>query len=254
MDNIAICDDMAMDRKRLITYIRNHNVDQDSIRIYEYNSGESLLRDMQKIKFSVVFMDILMEGMSGYETAARLRKLDARLILVYCSGSVDPSPESFETEPYRYIKKNISDKAMDEYIDVVISKMKKEREIPLIQARSGKDLIYIMPDDIVYIEKFKRSMLVYLSESAYNQYKVPAGSEIRIFDKLENFYTDFKKHGFGCPHSSFVINFRYLCSSTTKTLRLKNCDVIFAITQTKIKEFNKQKNEYMLSQYGEGLR
>lgn len=254
MDDIAICDDVAIDRKRLITHIRNHNADQDKIRIHEYDSGASLLKAMQEIKFSVVFMDIQMEDMGGYETASRLRKLDDRLILVYYSGTVDPSPKSFETDPYRYMKKNISDKAMDEYINVVITKMEKEREIPLLQVKVGKDSIYIKPDDIVYIEKYKRSMLVYLSEQAYNQYQVPAGSEIRIFDKLENFYTNFKKYGFGCPHGSFVINFRYLCSSTGKTLKLKNCDVIFAITQTKVKEFNKQKNEFMLSQYEEGSR
>lgn len=197
-------------------------------------------------------MDIQMEGMGGYETASKLRKLDEHLILVYYSGAVDPSPKSFETDPYRYIKKNISNKAMDEYINVVMTKMKKEREIPLLQVKVGKDSIYIKPDDIMYVEKFKRSILVYLSESAYNQYKVPVGSEIQIFDRLENFYTNFKKYGFGCPHSSYVINFKYLCSSTAKTLKLKNCDIIFAITQTKVKELNKQKNEFMLSQYEEG--
>lgn len=252
MDDIVICDDTTSDRERLKVFINNYKPTNGDIRIHEYSTGESLLKAMQNIKFSVVFLDIQMEGLSGYETASRLRQLDDRLILVYYTGTADPSPKCFETEPYRYIKKNSSDEEIQSYVDAVLIKMVKTREIPQIPVKVGKNILYLQPDDIVYAEKAKRYLVVHLSESVLKKFDLTADSEIRIYDKMENFYENVKKYGFGWPHSSYAINFKYLNSCNGKTLKLKKMDNVFIITQSKAKEFNEKKHKFMLSQYKEG--
>ncbi|MBS5959257.1 MAG: response regulator, partial [Clostridiales bacterium] len=116
MFEIAICDDNAQDRQRLSERIDKNIPEAEKIRIHEYDSGLLLLEAIKGIRFSIIFLDVQMKGIDGEETAIRIRELDNNVILVFYTGFVEPSPRSFEVQPYRYIMKNMTEKIMDRYI------------------------------------------------------------------------------------------------------------------------------------------
>lgn len=257
MFEIAICDDNAGDRKRLSERIGKNMSEVEKIRIHEYDSGVSLLEAIKNIRFSIVFLDVQMKGIDGEETAIRIRELDNNVILVFYTGFVEPSPRSFEVQPYRYIMKNMQDQVMDRYIKDSLDKMVEFGQAPFLTANMNRERLFLRADDIVYIEKYKKNTRVHISETSFRIYGVKPNEkgelpDIRIPEKLDKIYEKLKSYGFGYPHDSYLINLKYLVYCTSKILKLKNVDNTFQIARSKAQEFNQLKEEFMLSKYKEG--
>ncbi len=258
MFEIAVCDDNALDRKFLIERIEKNMGEPETMRIHEYDSGMSLLNVIKSIRFSIIFLDIQMGELNGEETAIRIREMDNNVILVFNTGFVEPSPRSFEVQPYRYIMKNMAVQVIDRYIQDALKRMIEFSQAPLMKASVNREMLFLKADDIVYIEKYKKSTRVYISENAIKIYGIKADfngqfPDIRIQEKLESIYEKLMVYGFGCPHDSFLINFKYLIYCTGKALKLKDVNYTFPITRSKAVEFNKLKQEFMLSKYKEGV-
>lgn len=253
MLRIAICDDNRSDCQRLMRRIREKEEKCD-MQIQEFSSGEELLEAMLYMRFDGVFLDIQMKGMNGEETAKRIREMDAGLVLVFYTGFVEPSPVSFEVQPYRYIMKNMEEGQMDEYIEEALRRMQEQENMPRILTQVGKKTIVIHAEHIIYIEKYKRSTRVHIAKKAYYFYGIEPDSsgvypDIRLHEKLTVTYELLEKYGFGWPHDSYIVNFLYLCSCTAKTLQLAECKDVFQITRSKAKKFQEQKNFFIMAKY-----
>ncbi|PPK80304.1 DNA-binding LytR/AlgR family response regulator [Lacrimispora xylanisolvens] len=258
MFEIAICDDSIGDRERLKERIGKNMPESDKFRIHEYDSGISLLAAIKNIRFSIIFLDVQMNEMNGEETAVRVRQLDNNVILVFYTGFAEPSPRSFEVQPYRYIMKNMTDEVMDRYIRDSLDKMIELGQAPLLSANVNRERLFLRADDIVYIEKYKKNTRVHISESSIRIYGIKDLDssdvpDIRVSERLETIYERLKKYGFGYPHDSYIINFKYLIYCTSKILRLKDVDTMFQITRSKAQEFHMLKEEFMLSKYKDGI-
>ena len=258
MFEIAICDDSLQDRNRLAERINKNMPENDKFRVHEYDSGIGLLTALKNIRFSIIFLDVQMKEMNGEETAVKIRELDNNVILVFYTGFAEPSPRSFEVQPYRYIMKNMTDEVMDRYIKDSLGKMVEFGQAPLLTANMNRERLFLRADDIVYIEKYKKNTRVHISDSSSRIYGIndplsKDAPDIRIPDKLENIYEHLKKYGFGYPHDSYIINFKYLIYCTSKMIRLKDVDNMFQIARSKASEFHMLKEEFMLSKYKDGI-
>lgn len=257
MYDIAICDDEERDRESLKKDICENQNFAHLLRIHEYESAAALLKDMQKVNFSIIFMDIQMEGMDGEQAAEEIRKLDDTVILVFCTGYAEPTMHSIEVQPYRFIKKNMDEAEKRKYIDDSLEKMEAVSQIPMIQAKVERKNIFLRPDDIVYIEKYRKFLKVHLTPAAVKRHHIMANNvdDIRIYDKLMNVYGIIKPYGFGYPHSSYIINFQYVMSCKDGEMELEGFpDVIFRISRSKAYEFNDRMRLFFLSKYESGKK
>ena len=74
--------------KKVESYIEkygneNHVEDQNLLRM---ESGSQLLLNYQKRKFDVIFLDVSMPEMDGFETAEEIRKSDTDVSIVFCTS------------------------------------------------------------------------------------------------------------------------------------------------------------------------
>ena len=115
--NIAIVDDDPADSTRLRSFIHTwwgaECSPDDELNITSYAGGEEMLRDFLPGTLQIVFMDILMAGINGVETAAQLRRLDPELLIIFLTTSKEYAFEAFPLHPFDYIikpctKKNVS--------------------------------------------------------------------------------------------------------------------------------------------------
>ena len=82
MFDIAICDDSELDRSLLIEDVRKCEKYRETVRFHQYSSGKELLAAMELTRFSLIFLDIQMQGMDGERTAEEIRKMDDSVVLV----------------------------------------------------------------------------------------------------------------------------------------------------------------------------
>ena len=253
MCNIAVCDDSVSDRKHLIERIYKIAAGRE-FRIYEFGSGIELLEAMKDIRFAAVFLDIQMKGMSGDDTAKKIRDLDDSLVLVFYTGREPITPERLEVLPFRYLMKNMPDAKFDVYIKAILDKVEACSNMPVLAANLQKRAVYINSKYVIYIEKYKKSTRAQLVPMAYEIYGIKADAhgkypDVRISDPLEKTYEKLKQYGFGCPHDSYVINFEYMNTCTARVLGLEGVAGEFPIARSKAKEFHALKGKYIRAKY-----
>ena len=111
---IAIVDDNEDDRKRLqeeITKICDNKSRKD-FEITEFFSGEDFINLIEKNEnkkyFDIVFLDIYMNGITGIETAKKLRETDNQSKIIFITTSNEFASESYEVKAYDYLIKPFS--------------------------------------------------------------------------------------------------------------------------------------------------
>ena len=114
---IAIVDDISEERtllrNRLESQFSRRNVHVD---IFEYENGETFLTAAKECPFTVVFLDIYMNGSNGIDTAKELRRSDTDCLLIFTTTSTDHALEGFQVRALHYLVKPYS-----EYIDVKVN-------------------------------------------------------------------------------------------------------------------------------------
>ena len=117
---IAIVDDISEERtllrNRLESQFSRRNVHTD---ILEYENGETFLTAAKECPFTVVFLDIYMNGSNGIDTAKELRRSDTDCLLIFTTTSTDHALEGFQVRPLHYLVKPYSENDISDVLSVL---------------------------------------------------------------------------------------------------------------------------------------
>ena len=136
---IAIVDDAEGDRELLAGIVemvlkrRGYQV----LSVDLFASGDLLMREFASGRYDLVFLDICMVGMSGIETAKKIRNLDSSTAIVFSTSSNDYASESYSVQAQGYILKPYGQEDLDRLISRLESNgLEKRRILELPDGRS----------------------------------------------------------------------------------------------------------------------
>ena len=119
MLRIAICDD-SQDARLSLRGALEQALDRQSRQgsIYEFSSGEGLLRWLEKHtgELDLVFLDMEMGELDGMETAKQLRQSYGDLQLVFVTAYADRVFEGYSVSALAYIMKPPKPRQLDEVL------------------------------------------------------------------------------------------------------------------------------------------
>lgn len=115
------------------------------VEISEFSDGESFLRSEED--FSIVFMDIYMDGTDGVLTAKKLRKRDSSCILIFMTTSTEHMPEAFSCHAFEYIVKPFSARRVKEVLGDALKIIPSQSEY--IELYSDRKNIRVVLGEIV---------------------------------------------------------------------------------------------------------
>jgi len=248
MYKIAICDDdkKYIDKlKRLI--IETHAADTNLLQFYEFQSGEQLLF-YPNLDFDVIFMDMQMGKMDGYETAMELRKQDDNFLLVFCSGVVMPLPKFFKAKAFRYLDKNDSDEEMRKELTAILVEVAERNVSPFIMCKHnlGNEQIRVYAENILYIairhldsQIFPYGKIKETYQNAILRSPLSLNSVANIFDE---------SCGFVRIHNSYIVNMAYIRDISPTAVRLID-NTELSIARSKLKNFQQVFAKFMASKY-----
>ena len=103
---IALVDDSEIERGILLSLITDYGCEKQILFESDcFDSGDAFLSSFSSDKYDIVFMDIFMNGMSGVETASKMRQIDSHVILIFLTASADYMPDAFRVHAFHYILK-----------------------------------------------------------------------------------------------------------------------------------------------------
>ena len=107
---IYICDDDVDFTKEIAQIIRALLNDKRECEILTFPSGNALLMQCNKERADVVFLDIEMPDLNGFETAKKLRDIKRETLIVFITCHEDRVYQSWEYQPFWFVRKRfISD-------------------------------------------------------------------------------------------------------------------------------------------------
>jgi len=242
---IAVCDDFSVDIDNIVRIVKKLSDELDILGIsyFIYKSGNDLLKNIEQ-KFDVIFLDIQMEKMDGYEVAELIRKVDLDVILVFCSGIRVPTTDLFKVQPYRYITKQFIKIEMEIEVREVLDKMVSSTKKYFLTFRNG-NLFKINLDHIVCISLLKRGCEIYILAEAAEKYRC---EKIYSEKSLKQVYELIQDDRFVYAHNSYIINIEHILKTTRTEVVLSN-NIILTIARSKEKFLRKRMIEYFGNKY-----
>ena len=137
---IAIVDDIAEERILLRTRLENIlNQKNVEFHCYEYENGEAFLKASKEHDFTVLFLDIYMDGANGIEIAREFRNTNKDCLLIFTTTSLDHALEGFKVRAMHYLVKPYMEEELASLIDEILSRIPASEKKLTVKV-NGSDL------------------------------------------------------------------------------------------------------------------
>lgn len=230
MIDVAICDDnnaMCMIvHKEIERYMDSNSIE---CRIFSFISGEDLLQTDAR-KYHIFFLDIKLGGISGIETAKKIRKRNSDAIIIFLTAYDNYASDSYKVKASNYILKSELKKSLPCCMDDVLDEFHLKNQ--MIEVTQNHNKLQVKIDSIVYIESYGRQSVIH----------TVSGECISSYRSLHELSLKLRRGKFICPHKSYLVNFNHIATIRNESFIMDNKEII-PISRS---NFERVKNEYLM--------
>jgi len=107
--NIAIVDDEIKDIEQISSILSEYaSLNLSDVKIDRFNNPADFLSTYTAYRYTVIFLDIYMQNMTGMDVAGKIRQVDREATIVFLTTSQDHMPEAFSLHAFDYLLKPAS--------------------------------------------------------------------------------------------------------------------------------------------------
>ena len=210
---IAICDDNESCIERLYgmltNYLRRNEIDK--CKIDKYTSSVDLLNGYNPYIFDLIFLDIEMPTLDGFETAKKIREVDLDVDIVFITYLRDHVQRGFDYNAKGYLYKEVTQEQIDERMDKLISERLRNRESAYYKVKLKKGgIVFLSLLRVLYFESDSHT----ISAVSENETHIFIGS-------LVNLERDLKDKGFIRVSQSYLVNIRHVFNVSGNQVTIK---------------------------------
>ena len=193
----AIVEDSAPDREALVSGLKRYARETGlMIQTDVFTNAENFLENYKAV-YDVIFMDIILPGITGMDAAARLRKLDRSVALIFVTDMRRYALQGYKVGAMDYFLKPVQYFDLKMRLDMIaLSRRKTSETITVHVAKQGDMRLRL--DDIYYIEVMNRDLTYHTVEGQI--------TERRALKTLEK---ELSEQGFHRCSASFLVNLRW---------------------------------------------
>lgn len=149
---VAVVDDQAACRAEIAACLRRYlsaRYAGEAPQVTEFASGEAFLDRFSPEDYDLIFLDQYMDGLSGLDTARRVRAADGLVPLVFVTTSRDHAVDSFGVRASGYLVKPYAYEDFERTMEAVgLERIRSARFIRLEREKVLlRDILYCDQDD-----------------------------------------------------------------------------------------------------------
>lgn len=246
MFNIVLCDDNKEFMSMFKSLVNKHFQElSDDAFVYKIGAclenGTDLLEYAKNNKIDVLFLDIDMPQITGFESAKIISREYSETLIVFMSAYDNFVYESFDYLPFAYMRKEkiaedlpkvtyrIKDKLLEKSMYITLSTTHKQTN----------NQIKVNSRDILFFESRKNYYVAYLT----------SGVQYLCRGTITNLENEVRSLGFFRTHSAFLVNLEHADRvSNDGSILIGNNEI--PVAQKRSKEFKKAFLEYTRRRIG----
>lgn len=193
---------------------RGYNLKTDA-----YTTGDGLLEKWTSgdLPYDICFMDIDMPGRSGIEVCRQIRRRHADTPVVFISNKEDLVFQSFEVQPFRFIRKSHFDEELPSLVSAILRRFHELENTGIaVKELHSSRLINIDSRRVIYIEAMGKMCRMVLDGEP----------DVTFQYNLSDLKTSLAGEGFLHPHRSYLVNFRFIKSIRKDCVLLDNNETL----------------------------
>lgn len=214
MIRVAFCDDDAFILSEINALIGQYRERcSQKMEYTTFDSSLELLNEIEKgMRFDILFLDVIMPGQNGIDTAKEIRQYDNVVKIIFLTSSSEFAIQSYTVGAYFYQMKPIREENFFRLMDSVISQCGKDRQSSLIlHCRSG--IARIDLNKLEYCEVIGRTLMFHMNNRTILESN---GSMDKLCVQLTQ-YENYLR-----PHRSFLVNMDYVQGISYKAIRMES--------------------------------
>ena len=155
--------------------------------------------------YGLIFLDMNMVEKNGVEVAKELRGQGIDTPIIYISAHIEMAPYGYVVNAFRYLLKQALEQTFYLAMNDVMRELKLHMET--IEVRTENVQIELRLSDIVYVESYKRYLLIHTKKDEYKQYGKISDMEKMLCEK-----------GFLRSHKSYLVNLEHVIKIKNRIL------------------------------------
>lgn len=235
MIKIGFCDDDRSVLEQIQILLEKYRADRDLEAEYmAFRSPIELLTEIEKgVRFDILFLDILMPGENGIDTAAEIRCFDNEVKIIFLTSSSEFAVQSYSVGAYYYQLKPVAEESFFSLMDSVLSSCEKERSKGLIMRCKG-GITRIDLSRLEYCEVIHRTLFFHMTNGRVLE---SIGSMDELCSQLE------PCESFLRVHRSYLVNLEFVRKISSRAVVMA-CLAEIPISRKKYNEIKEAFLEY----------
>lgn len=190
----------------------------------EFATGDSFIASFEDYSlYDIIFLDIEMPGINGIDVCKKIRQMKADPIIVFISSKESLVFDTFEVEPFRFVRKRFFDEMAPQVVkDLKIRLEEKIRKVVSVTESFSGNIYTFDLNNLLYIEAQRKDCcFVTKTENVI----------IRIaFQEVMELLSDFS---FVQTHRSYFVNLMHVFYIGKDQIELTTKDVV-PVSRSKI--------------------
>lgn len=188
--------------------------------IFTYQSGKDLINAGF---FDIIFLDVEMTGLSGIETAEKIRLQNHNSRIIFLTSHKKYVFSAFDVSASHYLLKPLNKIKLEKVLMKIVDELKTEAENCYV-VKCGTKVYRVPFAEIQYVEIFGRNITIHTRVEAFT-----------FNGRLEELQQTFPKQFFRC-HKSYLVNLAMVTKYDKETAVLQSEKTV-PIARRKFAEF-----------------
>ncbi|ARD54966.1 LytTR family DNA-binding domain-containing protein [Bacillus sp. FSL L8-0167] len=196
MIKVGLVDDYRVDLEKLHAIVgRMEAVDI----VFVTQSAEDAYEKVKKGDIDLLFADIEMPGMSGYELADLIHSHALNVDVVFVTGNSGYAVHAFDLNVHDYIMKPYQADRIAKSLERYMSTKQEKSIHGRLLIKQQSDIHVLQKKDVIFVERTGRSTTI-----------VTTTGDIQTYQTLNELKGDLAEKDFIRSHRSFIINIHYI--------------------------------------------